>query len=80
MPTDFLTLDVSPASDQSSQYAGGTHAQAQSQSTANRQASSVLVTLSRYLLQRRWVWSVQQSAATQITTQAIGRILSTITK
>ena len=73
MPSDFMTLELPVSSDQSSQYVHVI-------SSANRTASSVFTTLSRYLFQRRWVWSVQHSSSMQITTQAIGRILSTITK
>ena len=73
MPNDFMTLELPSSLDHSSQYV-------QVISSANRTASSVFTTLSRYLFQRRWVWSVQNSSSIQITTQAIGRILSTITK
>ena len=70
MPTDFMTLDVPAAAD--SHY--------MQIITANRTASSIFTTLSRFLFHRRWVWTVQHNASMQITTQAIGRILSTITK
>ncbi|KAL4236752.1 KICSTOR complex protein szt2 [Mactra antiquata] len=36
--------------------------------------------LSKYLLHRRWIWTVQESGVNSISMQGVGRILSTLTK
>ena len=72
MPFDFTTLETPPVVDHSGHL---THVV-----SANRAASSIFTTLSRYLYHQRWIWSVQHGASMPITTQAIGKILSNLAK
>ncbi|KAM9384552.1 KICSTOR complex protein SZT2 isoform 2-T2 [Pholidichthys leucotaenia] len=47
---------------------------------ANRAASSTLTSLSRYFLQRRWIWPVQSGQGVSVTVQAVAHILSVISE
>ncbi|XP_061593384.1 KICSTOR complex protein SZT2 isoform X2 [Cololabis saira] len=47
---------------------------------ASRTASSTLASLSRYFLQRRWVWAVQSSQGPAVTMQAVAHILSMLSE
>ena len=66
------SLNLTSSPDQNSKSA---------QAAANRVSLGHFATLSRYLCHRRWVWSVQvRDCQSPISMQAIGRVLSTITK
>ena len=73
VPQDFGTLGLPPVIDQSGQL---THI-----TSANKAASSIYLTLAKYLYHRRWVWCAQHAPASNaMSMQAVGRILSTLTK
>jgi len=72
MPHDFFVLDVPPMIDQSGQLSYPV--------SANKTAANVFTTLSRYLYHRRWVWTMQHVSSMPISMQAVGCILSNLTK
>ncbi|KAI0211904.1 KICSTOR complex protein SZT2 [Lamellibrachia satsuma] len=72
MPHDFFVLDVPPMIDQSGQLSYPV--------SANKTAANVFTTLSRYLYHRRWVWTMQHVSSMPISMQAVGCMLSNLTK
>ena len=48
--------------------------------SANKTAANVFTTLSRYLYHRRWVWTMQHASSMPISMQAVGCMLSNLTK
>jgi hypothetical protein len=71
MPHDFSTTDMPPQLERCGYMMA---------LTANKVAFNIYTTLSRYLFHRRWVWSVQHGSSMPVSMQAIGRILSNLTK
>ena len=72
MPRDFFMLDVPPMIDQSGQLNYPV--------SANKAAANVFTTLSRYLYHRRWVWTMQHVSSMPVSMQAVGCMLSNLTK
>ncbi|XP_013407252.1 KICSTOR complex protein SZT2 isoform X2 [Lingula anatina] len=71
IPEDFMSME-NPYRD--SAQLGMT------QVSLTKSASSLFTTLSKYLYHRRWVWSVQDKLSSPPSLQAIGRVLTTLSK